>query len=238
MAQRRPYLDRDWYAFAATHAPDVVIHDHRLLGWGTLHGVEALLRTQQVLVELAPDTRLRDNHVITSEHGFLVSALLFGTRDGGAFELAFLRVEEINAAGKIYRIDRYDVDKVDDALARFAELDAKTPRDPLAALATPNAATAAMDRYYAAYDAAFATGDWDPVRETCTPEFILDDRRRFAQLRGDRELLIAAARERVAMGARAQRLRVSAAPAIASPSSACCGPAVRPMAASRSSTST
>ena len=63
----------DWDAFAATHTPDVVCHDHRLLGWGTLHGADELTRTQQVLVELAPDTRATFNHVITLEHGGLMS---------------------------------------------------------------------------------------------------------------------------------------------------------------------
>jgi ketosteroid isomerase-like protein len=125
IAQRRLYRDRDWVAFAATHAPDLVCHDHRLLGWGTLRGIDAWMRTQQVLVELAPDTGVRNDHFMTSEHGYLRSARILGTRDGGAFELALLRVDEVDAAGKVCRIDLYDVDDVEAALARFAEVAAR-----------------------------------------------------------------------------------------------------------------
>jgi ketosteroid isomerase-like protein len=212
IAQRRPYQDRDWDAFAATHAPDLVCHDHRLLGWGTLLGVEAWMRTQQVLVELAPDTGVRNDHVITSEHGYLRSTRILGTRDGGAFELAFLRVDEIDAAGKVCRIDLYDADKVDAALARFAELDAKTPRDSLAALATPNLVTAAWERLLAAYPADAAACDWEgSIRQLCAPDMRFEDRQRLSQIFGDRELFLASLRERVAMGARSSNRLVGTA---------------------------
>ncbi len=180
MAQRRPYLDRDWDAFAATHAPDLVVHDHRLLGWGTLHGVDAWMRTQQVLVELAPDTRVRNDHVTTSEHGFLSSVLAFGTRDGGAFELAFLRVSEINAAGKICRIDFYDIDDVDAALARFSELAAPAETAP------PHFENAASRAWRVAIDAWRAR---DVARFEATQPRLLHyrDHRRLFQLDLDRQ---------------------------------------------------
>ena len=55
---------------------------------------------------------------------FFASALIFGTRDGGPFEIPFLRVIEFDALGRIIRIDLYDVDEVDVARARFAEVGA------------------------------------------------------------------------------------------------------------------
>src|SRR2546425_983375 len=60
------------------------------------------------------------------------------------------------------------------ALARFAELTAQPSRDPLAALARPNAATAALDRMVER----FAARDWDGMRALCLPEMKSDDRRR------------------------------------------------------------
>lgn len=186
VAQRRPYLDRDWEAFASTYARDVVCHDHRLLGWGTLHGIDAWLRTQRALVELAPDMRVRNEHVVTAERGFLVSALISGTRDGGAFELAFLRVNEIDAAGKMCRIDLYDIDDVDRARARFAEL--ATPartEQPFA-----NAASRAGEENAAVWMAA----DWERFAGLFPADSRLSDRRRAVQLELGREELIAFSR--------------------------------------------
>jgi len=124
LAMAKALAAHDWDALTAAHAPEIVCHDHRLLGWGTLHGVAAWVRTQQVLVELAPDTRWRVTHLTTSEYGSLQSTLAYGSRDGGSFELAFLRVTELDALGNTCRIDLYDVDRADQARARFAEVEA------------------------------------------------------------------------------------------------------------------
>ncbi|MCU0670969.1 MAG: nuclear transport factor 2 family protein, partial [Myxococcota bacterium] len=195
IAQRRPYLDRDWEAFAATYAPDVACHDHRVLGWGTLHGVDAFMRTQRALVELAPDTRVRNDHVMASEHGFLVSALISGTRDGGAFELAFLRVCEIDAAGRMCRIDLYDIEDQGRALARFGEL------GPAGAegAAFENAASAIMEHLIAAVVA----NDWMRYEALFTETVRCFDRRRMVRLDFDRDAQVAFARE-LAEGRRAR----------------------------------
>ncbi|MEO6028156.1 MAG: nuclear transport factor 2 family protein [Candidatus Binatia bacterium] len=192
----------DWDAFAAGCTPELVVHDHRLLGWGTLHGAAEWTRTQEVLVELAPDTRWRSDHVRIAARGILQSALIFGTRDGGPFEIPFLRVSELDAMGRLRRIDLYDVDRRDEARARFAALDVPAAADPRAAVTTPNAAMATMERWQAAFVAAFDTRDWDAMRGLCAPGFLFEDRRRLALLSGDRELMIASARERARTGAR------------------------------------
>jgi len=59
-----------------------------------------------------------------------------------------------------------------------------------------------MEHWRASFDTGFATGDWEPMRALCAPDLFFDDRRRLALLSGDRELMIASARERAAMGAR------------------------------------
>ena|GEM_PF-2009695 len=200
----RPFVDRDWDAFSAAHAPDFVLHDHRLLGWGTLRGVAAWMRTQQVLAELAPDTRARVNHLAIAEHGVLRWLLVFGTRDGGAFDFEFLRVDEIDASGRIRRIDLFDTGEVDAALARFAEL-AASGAAPAGSLMTPTAATVAFEQLMRHFD---TPGDWDAVRAACSNGFLWEDRRPIVGMSGDVELMIASARERVASGARHERREI------------------------------
>jgi ketosteroid isomerase-like protein len=195
---------RDWDALAAVCAPKFRMRDHRLLGWGTMaNDTATFVRVIQSAVELAPDARYRDDHVRICARGTLVGSALCGTREGGAFESPFLRVTEVDAQSRILSHDLYEMSDFARALARFEEIRAGDSRDPHAT--TPNAASAAMDRWAAAYDVGFDTGDWEPMRALCAPGHVFDDRRRLALLSGDRELMIASARERVAMGARPQR---------------------------------
>ena len=63
---------------------------------GCLTNVE-MTRLQQALVELAPDTQWRLDHMQLAERGILSSVVIFGQRDGGPFEIAFLRVDEIDS---------------------------------------------------------------------------------------------------------------------------------------------
>ena len=66
----------------------------------------------------------------------------------------------------------------------------------------PNAAHAAIARFFAAYDVGFDTGEWGEMLGLCSPECVFDDRRRAALVSGGIEMLIASARERAAMRAR------------------------------------
>ncbi len=72
------FAARDWDGLAALLAPDLVVHDHRPLGWETLHGPAAYVAALRSLVELAPDAQLRIDHVELSERGFLCVALVGG----------------------------------------------------------------------------------------------------------------------------------------------------------------
>ena len=191
---RRALEARNWEAFAARFARGFVCHDHRVLGWATLQGVAEFVRAQQALVELAPNASSRNDHVAILPRGTFQSGLVLGTRDGGAFEIAVLRVTEIDEHGLICRVDIYDTDQLDQARVRFAEL-----------RPTNAAAETMLVHWQAAFETGFGTGDWGPMRALCTPDMVFDDRRRVALLRGDRELMIASVRERAAMGARAVR---------------------------------
>jgi len=201
---------RDWDAMAACYAPDFVGHDDRLVSWGTLRGPAAFIQVFRVLVELAPDARLRWDHTRTSQRGLLVDCAWVGTRDGGAFESPFVFVAQLDADHLTVRCNFFDPHHLERARARFAEIDASPAhREPLAALLQQNLASAALDRWEAAYAAGFDAGDWEPMRAICVPGFVFDDRGRLALVGGDRELMIASARERAAMGARPRRTLVA-----------------------------
>jgi class 3 adenylate cyclase/ketosteroid isomerase-like protein len=193
---------RDWDAAATFFAPAFVGRDHRLVSWGTLHGPAGFLVAVQTLVELAPDVRVRTQHLRASSRALLLDKACSGTRDGGAFESPFVTVIELDGSGRATHMDNYDPHHLERALARFAEIGAGEAASPPAASAESNEATAAIERMQAAFETGIASGDWDPVRSICAAGFVFDDRRRLALVRGDAELMIAAARERVAMGAR------------------------------------
>jgi class 3 adenylate cyclase len=181
---KRAFTERDWAALAARCSPEIVVHDRRLLGWETLHGPAAYLAALRSLVELAPDSQLRIDHVEMCAHGYLVITVWEGTREGGAYEAPSLMVAELDAEGRIRRFDQYDLDRLDAARARYAELRSDPLRIP------PNAATRVNDLHQQAIEA----GDWDDLAQLVAPEMVFDDRRHGVQLTGDRDLFLASRR--------------------------------------------
>ena len=171
---------RDWDALAMLQAPDLVVHDHSPLGWGTLDR-PTYVESVKALVALAPDSRIRTDHLWLSDRGALGIHVVLGTHEGGAYEQPRVTVSEFDTQGRERRRDIYALDQLDEARVRFAALDARTAPDPLAALARPNAATAAMDRVQAAY----AARDWAAMRGACTTDAKIEDRRRHVLLSGD-----------------------------------------------------
>jgi hypothetical protein len=119
-AFRSAFAARDWEALAALFTPDLVVNDHRRLGWETLRGPAAYVKAMQSLVDLAPDARLRLDHVRTSDRALFWVAGWLGTREGGAFEAPWIVVSEHDALGRVRRFDQYDLEELDAARARFA----------------------------------------------------------------------------------------------------------------------
>jgi hypothetical protein len=120
---RRAFAARDWDDLATRLAPDLVVHDHRVLGWETLRGPAAYVDALRALVDLAPDVRLRIDHFEMGDRGALYVPVWLGTHDGGGFETPSVIVAELDDRGRIRRFDQYDLDHVADARARFAEID-------------------------------------------------------------------------------------------------------------------
>ena len=168
------FAARDWSTMAALLAPDIEVHDHRLLGWEPLRGREAYCQALEMLVDLAPDVRLRIDHVRMAGLGFLCVTRWLGTQDGGVFEAPSITVSEIDGVGRARRFDQYDIDQMDEAWTRVEAIAAGGSADPLAALVRPNAATSALGRV----EAAFAARDWAALLAACAPLATIDDRRR------------------------------------------------------------
>ncbi|HSJ98030.1 MAG TPA: nuclear transport factor 2 family protein, partial [Myxococcota bacterium] len=140
-AFERAFDERDWDALAARCTPDLVVHDHRLLGWETLHGPAAYVQALRFLVELAPDVRLRLDHVALCARGYLVLTVWAGSREGGVFEAPILMVAELDGKARIARFDQYDLAQLEAARARHAQLAA-----PPAPLRVETAATRQLGR--------------------------------------------------------------------------------------------
>jgi class 3 adenylate cyclase len=196
-AFQRAFAERDWEALRALLAPDLVVEDHRPLGWETLHGPDAYLHALRSLVELSPDVRLRVDHAQMSDPGYLYFTSWQGTREGGAFEEPSVIVCELDASGRIRRFDQYGLAQQGEARARLAALGAGVARDPLRI--PPNAATRAMDRFAECVGAR----DWAGLEALHAPTFVYEDRRPGLRDSGDRSKLLASVRIVASAGVRA-----------------------------------
>ncbi len=118
----RFFAARDWNAMSTLFVPELVGENHRLVGWGTLYGPAAVVSTLQAQIELAPDTQERVDHVRTCADAVLLEYAWHGTHAGGAFENLWLVLIELDADGRGRCADVWEVEQLDQALARFAEL--------------------------------------------------------------------------------------------------------------------
>src|SRR5262249_50868993 len=175
------FNDRDRTRVRAVIADDFVLVDHRPARLGVIEGADAYVEFLAAYWDLAPDSQVAI--VCSLAHARYGSAGLarpFGTlRDGGAFESPHASVS-IVANGRITRIEMFEPEHVDAALARFAELRPDPLRIP------PNAATRAYDRMREAAEAQA----WDALRALCAPELDYDARRRGLRTRGDLEMYL------------------------------------------------
>jgi ketosteroid isomerase-like protein len=177
--------DHDRARMRAVLADDLVYHDHRLVGQGRVDGADAYLDTLPALWDLARDIQLEPRFVLAVErHGMVAVDRTFGTLpEGGVFEIYWATVATVSR-GRVTRIELFELEAVDAALARLAELRPDPLRIP------PNAATRAGVRWHEA----FAAGDWESVEALYGPTLALEDRRRGFLTSGDRQMLLASDR--------------------------------------------
>jgi hypothetical protein len=176
----RAFAARDWTGLEALCAPGLVVHDHRRLGWEALHGPEAYVGALRTLVELAPDTKMRLDHVSMCERGYLVLTVWVGSREGGAYEEPSLMVAELDGESRIRRFDGYEVERLAEARARYADLEADATRIP---------ANAAW-RIWEPIAAIVTRGDWPALRRLASADFAFEDRQRRSLVSGDVDLYV------------------------------------------------
>lgn len=169
----------------ATLADDLVVDDHRRTGLGRIDDVEVYVDSIVALWELAPDARLETWPWLAVEpHGSVFVLRRSGRLpDGGAFESEYVGLN-LFTRGLCSHLEMFELDAVDAALARFAELRPDLLRIP------PNAATRANDRYHAFCRAR----DWDGLRAHYHPACVFENRRRLLRSSGGIEMAIANAR--------------------------------------------
>ena len=115
----RAISTKDWDAMRAVLSPDLVVNDHRPLGWETLHGPATYVESLKSLVDLAPDVRLRDDHMTFADRVALVVDTWVGTREGGPFEAPRAVVFGFDVSGRVRSMDFYDPEQLEEARARF-----------------------------------------------------------------------------------------------------------------------
>ena len=162
----------------AVLSEDLVAADHRRTGIGRSEGRDAYLRSVVALWELAPDSRLEAGLVWLAHapHAGLYLCRRAGVLpDGGEFVSEFLALAVVER-GLTARLEVFETDAADAALARFAELCPDPLRIP------PNAATRTWDRWCAAA----AARDWDTIAALYDPSYRSEDRRPLIRLTTDR----------------------------------------------------
>jgi len=112
----------------APFSPTVEAVDHRILGTWSGRGAEALLQHYRSLRQVADDITLHDDEVLGLQaDALLVRRTNSGTdrAGGGAYERVFLVLFVFGTDGLLTRIEYFDTDREDQALARFDELTAE-----------------------------------------------------------------------------------------------------------------
>jgi ketosteroid isomerase-like protein len=115
--------------FAREYTDDFVVEDHRRTGMGRLDGVEAYMASVEALWQLAPDSRLELgwHWLAVDRRGGVVTCRRTGRlADGGAYESDYL-VLFIVEDGRARRLEMFEVDAADAALARFEALRTDPP---------------------------------------------------------------------------------------------------------------
>ena len=166
----------------ACFADDFALEDHRHAGLGRIEGAEAYVDSIVVLWDLAPDQRLMFgwSWPVVERHGIVVTIRRQGTvPDGGPFETEHLALG-LARNGRFTRVEFFEIDALDTALARFEELRPPSvadlrPTGPDPLRIPPNAATRAYDRWYEAVK----TGNWDALDALYGAAYVFDDRRRL-----------------------------------------------------------
>jgi ketosteroid isomerase-like protein len=138
-------------------ADDMVLVDHRIMGFGTSIGRDEFLRLHASLTDIAPSATRRciAVHRLTTG-GLVASTRTSGDVDGGGFDWDLI-VLRIVRGERIVRTEYFDPDALDTALARFDELTAPSGPRPNRCLAVvTEARDVLLAHHYEAFGALHA----------------------------------------------------------------------------------
>src|SRR5262249_30998941 len=126
-------LDR----YATGFAPEIAYVDRRTLGLPPARGAEAVLHLLGTMLEVADGVTTRIDDILALRSDALLARWTnvgIDRAGGGAYERPFLWLGVFGAGGLLTRIELFDADRVDQALARFDEL-TSAPSTPAAGAA-------------------------------------------------------------------------------------------------------
>jgi hypothetical protein len=129
-AANRSFNEHDFDLHLRQHASDFVLIDHRHLGWGELHGRDALAEHVRAALSASEDVRCEAEEVLACDGERVIAVRAAwrsgGTRTAGPWEIpvAYVTVFE---DGLVKSHDLYETDEVDAILARYRELTATQP---------------------------------------------------------------------------------------------------------------
>jgi len=124
---------RDLEQLRACLAEELVVEDRRRTGTGRVDGREACMQSLVAMSELVTDARLEGGQfwlAVAPDCGLFTLRLVGNVPGGGEFEIESLGLLSVQG-GRTRRLEFFEIDAADAALARFEELRAEIAREPL-----------------------------------------------------------------------------------------------------------
>jgi len=157
--------------------PEVEAVDHRRLGTWSAAGLEPMIDHFRAMIALADEIVFRWDDVLGMTPDRFVIRMTHSGLDrtsGGRYEREFLLLQTFAADGRVARVEWFDADCENDALARFDELATHI------SARIENPATRAIDRWSKAWE----DRDWQAISSGLAPGFRQHDRRKMMRLEG------------------------------------------------------
>jgi class 3 adenylate cyclase/tetratricopeptide (TPR) repeat protein len=169
LASQRAINARDWDAFRACCAPDVVFVEHLYRGWGGAEGRDAAVALVRRAIEAIPESHVmvRRIHAVSERAIVYEGRLSQGRAPTAASTHAdTLMVAHLGPSG-VDRVETFGSDDLDEALAAYRRLAAP-------ALHTPSNRSTETQRRICEH---FAARDWDAFTAALSEGFVYDDHR-------------------------------------------------------------
>jgi class 3 adenylate cyclase/ketosteroid isomerase-like protein len=163
----------DWSALA----PDAMVVDHRVVGPGVLRGAQTIATSLERASTGQSTQRRMVDVLAVGAASTVVETIVRGMQEGSSFERSALVVAAADERGRFSRIEQFEPDQVDEALACFDRLSLPPTRRRV----RPNLATAARDRWAEA----LRSGDVDELRSLTSDAFVLSHPRMRLELTRD-----------------------------------------------------